>query len=163
MPILSLTECYCTCWACVHNINTLRSRQNGRHFADDIFKCIFLNKNVGISIRISMKFVPKCPINNIPALVQILAWHLPGDKPLSEPMMVKSWMHICVTLPQRVKQCLLCPMSVVPQSALVTVSEIGVRPHLVTHPIIHSGTRTHYNGVIMSAMASQITSLTIVY
>ena len=26
--------------------NTLRSRQNGRHFADDTFKCIFVNENV---------------------------------------------------------------------------------------------------------------------
>ena len=24
-------------------VNTLRPRQNGRHFADNIFKCIFLN------------------------------------------------------------------------------------------------------------------------
>ena len=39
-------------------------------------------------IEISLKFVPKRPINNIPALVQIMAWHRPGDKPLSEPMMV---------------------------------------------------------------------------
>ena len=37
----------------------------------------------------SLKFVPKGPINNIPALVQIMAWCWPGDKPLSEPMMVK--------------------------------------------------------------------------
>ena len=68
-------------------INTLRPRQNGRHFADDIFKCIFLNENVWIPIKISLKFVPKGPINNIPALVQIMAWRRPGDKPLSEPMM----------------------------------------------------------------------------
>ena len=27
-------------------INTLRPRQNSRHFPDDIFKCIFLNGNV---------------------------------------------------------------------------------------------------------------------
>ena len=67
---------------------TLRPRQNGRHFADDIFKCIFLNENVSISIKISLMFVPKGPINNIPALVQIMAWRRPGDKPLSEPMMV---------------------------------------------------------------------------
>ena len=53
--------------------DTLRPRQNGRHFADDIFKCIFLNENVWISIGISLKFVPKDPINNIPALVQIMA------------------------------------------------------------------------------------------
>ena len=50
-------------------INTLRPRQNGRHFADDIFKCIFLIENVGIPIKISLKFVPGGPINNIPALV----------------------------------------------------------------------------------------------
>ena len=64
--------------------NTLRLRQNGCHFPDDIFKCIFLNENVWISIKISLKFVPKGPINNILALVQIMAWHRPGDKPLSE-------------------------------------------------------------------------------
>ena len=69
--------------------NTLRPRQNGRHFADDIFKCIFLNENVWISIKISLKFVPKGPINNIPALVQIMAWRRTGDKPLSEPMMTQ--------------------------------------------------------------------------
>ena len=33
--------------------------QNGRYFADDIFKCIFLYENVWIPIKISMKFVPK--------------------------------------------------------------------------------------------------------
>ena len=79
---------------------TLRPRQNGRHFAEDIFKCIFLNENVSISIKISLKFVPKGPINNIPALVQIMAWHWPGDRPLSELMMVNLSTHICVTRPQ---------------------------------------------------------------
>ena len=54
-------------------VNTLRPRQNGRHFADDTFKRIFLNENVGISIEISLKFVLKGPINNIPALVQVMA------------------------------------------------------------------------------------------
>ena len=47
--------------------NTLRLRQNGRHFADNIFKCIVLNENVWIVIKISLKFVPKGPNNNIPA------------------------------------------------------------------------------------------------
>ena len=55
-------------------VNTLRPRQNGRYFPDDIFKCIFLKENVWIRIKISLKFVPKSPINNIPALVQIMAW-----------------------------------------------------------------------------------------
>ena len=51
------------------SINTLRPRQNGRDFADDIFKCIFLNENVRILIKISLKFVSMGPINNISALV----------------------------------------------------------------------------------------------
>ena len=49
--------------------------------ADDIFKCIFFNENEWILLKISLKFVPKFRINNIPALVQIMAWHRPGDKP----------------------------------------------------------------------------------
>ena len=85
-------------------VNTLRPRQNGRHFADDIFKYIFLNENVWIPIRISLKFVPKGPINNIPALVQIMAWRRPGDKPLSEPVMFGLLTHICVTRPEWVNQ-----------------------------------------------------------
>ena len=51
------------------NFNTLRLRQDGCHFADDILKCIFLNENVWIPIEISLKFVPMGPIDNIPALV----------------------------------------------------------------------------------------------
>ena len=85
------------------HLNTLRPRQNGRHFADDIFKCIFLNENVWIPIKISLKFVLKGPINNIPSMVQIMAWRRPGEKPLSEPMMVSLPTHICVARPQWVK------------------------------------------------------------
>ena len=81
-------------------VNSLRPRQNGRHFEDDIFKCIFLNENVWFLNKISLKFVPKGPINNIPALVQIMAWRRPGDKPLSEPMMISLPTHKCVTRPQ---------------------------------------------------------------
>ena len=50
-------------------VKTLRPRQIGRPFADDIFKCILLNENVLISIKISLKFVSKGHINNTPALV----------------------------------------------------------------------------------------------
>ena len=80
--------------------DTLRLRQNGHHFTDDIFKCIFLNENVWISLNISLKFVPKVWINNKPAVVQIMAWQWPGDKPLYEPMIVSLLTHICVTRPQ---------------------------------------------------------------
>ena len=53
-----------------------------------IFQYIFLNENVWISIKISLKFVPNSPINNIATLVQIMAQRRPGAEPLSEPMMV---------------------------------------------------------------------------
>ena len=85
------------------NVNTLRPRQNGSLFSDDTFKRIFVNENIRISIKISLKFVPKSSINNNPALVLIMAWRRPGDKPLSEPMLVRSLTHICVTRPQWVK------------------------------------------------------------
>ena len=58
-------------------------------FQTTFFKCIFLNENVSISIKIPLKFVPKGP-----ALVQIMAWHRPGNKPLSESMMVVFPTHI---------------------------------------------------------------------
>ena len=82
------------------------TRQNGRNFADDISKWIFLNENVWIPIKISLKFVPQGPINNIPALVQIMAWRRPGAEPLSGPMMVRLPTHICVTQPQWVNKLL---------------------------------------------------------
>ena len=87
-------------------VNTLRPRQNGRHFADGIFNCIFLNKNVWIPSKTSLTFVHRGPINNMPALAQITVWRRPGDKPLSESMMVSLTTHICVTRPQWVKRAL---------------------------------------------------------
>ena len=81
------------------NINSLRPRQNGSHFADDVLKRIFMNENVWISLKTSLKFAPKVPINNIPALV------LAGATPLSGPVMVNILTHICVTRPQWVNTC----------------------------------------------------------
>ena len=81
-------------------LNTLRPRQNGRHFPDDIFKCIFLNENAWISIKIPLKFIPRDRVNSIPALAKLMAWCRPGEKPLSEPMMISLSTHICVTRPQ---------------------------------------------------------------
>ena len=49
-----------------------------------------------------MKFVPNSPINNIPALVQLMAWRRPGDNPFSKAMMVRLPTHIWVTLPEGV-------------------------------------------------------------
>ena len=69
------------------SVNTLRLRQDSRHLAHDIFKCIFFNENCCILIQISLKYVPKGPINNYPALGQIMAWRIFSTKPLSELMM----------------------------------------------------------------------------
>ena len=85
----------CVIWTSI--FNTSRPRQNGRDFVDNIFKCIFLNENVWISLNITRKFIPAFWINNIPALVKIMAWRQPGDKPLSEPMVFSLVTYICVT------------------------------------------------------------------
>ena len=57
--------------------------------ADDKLKCIFLNENHRIPIQISLKFVPRSPIDNNPALIQTMAWNRPDAKPLPELMVTK--------------------------------------------------------------------------
>ena len=86
---------YCDDEAWCH---TLRPRQNCRHFADDIFKCLSLNENIWILLKISLNLVHRVWIDNIQALVQIMTWGRPGAKPLSEPMMANLLTHI--TRPQ---------------------------------------------------------------
>ena len=98
--LLYCTRTHTSPLACLEFVNTLGPRQHGRHFADGAPKRIFLNENVRISIKISLKFVPKGPISNILSLVQIMAWHWPGDKPLFEPMLASLLTHVCVTWPQ---------------------------------------------------------------
>ena len=90
-------------YICVIFFDKLRPRPNGRYFPEYIVKSIFLNDNVYIFIKISLKFVLKGPFNNIPALVQIMAWRRPGDRAQSEPMMDRLQTPICVTQPQWVK------------------------------------------------------------
>ena len=59
--IWNLINCWC------HQFNLSRPEQNGRHFADDNFRCIFVNDNFCILIKMSLKFVPNGPIDNNPA------------------------------------------------------------------------------------------------
>ena len=63
-----------------------------------------MHLNVWISLKISLKFVAKSQINNILALIQIMAWRRPGDNPLSETMMDSLLTHICITWPQWVNK-----------------------------------------------------------
>ena len=74
-------------------VNTRRQGPDGRHLGDDIFKCNFDHGIFNFDKK-SLKLVPRGRINNTPALVQIMAWHRSGDKPLSEPIMFSSLMHI---------------------------------------------------------------------
>ena len=71
---------YCTgwnLWTKLTGANTSPHGQNGRHFADDTFKCIFMNEKSSnvISVRISLTFVPEGANDNKLALVQVMAWH----------------------------------------------------------------------------------------
>ena len=72
-----------------HPVNSSLPEQNDHHFADDIFKCIFMNEKLRILIQISLKFAPEVPIDIKPVLVQIMAWRRTSDKPLSEPMLIQ--------------------------------------------------------------------------
>ena len=85
-------------WASIGSCNGLCSCHNGmlnskpcKHYTQSSLATFYVDP---------LQLVPKGPINNIPALVQIMAWCQPGDKPFSEPMMVSLLMHICVTLPE---------------------------------------------------------------
>ena len=80
------------------NFKTLSWRPNTLHFADNIFKIIFLNDNWCIFIQISLKYVSGCPINNDPALVQTMVRCQRGDKPLSKHMFGNccvDWVYDC--------------------------------------------------------------------
>ena len=125
------------------SVNTLRPRQKRGHFADDIFKRIFLNENVRIWIKISLlKFLPGGPIDNIPALVQIMAWlswlRL-SDKPLSEPVMVTLPTDIFVTRPQWVNENKLL-WTTKDFKVIILIYAILSIPYMV----LFSRLRTHY-------------------
>ena len=74
-------------WCLLQGLTHFPLDKMAANLADDIFCCIFLNENVWILIKISLKFVPKGPIDNETALVQVMDWRRTGHKPLSEPML----------------------------------------------------------------------------
>ena len=159
----SMSHWWHTCWGnCTgtlsfylshfNSFNTLGPRQNRRHFADDIFKCIFLNENVWISIKISLNFIPKGPINNIPTLVQIMAWRRPDDKPLSEAMTVNLPTHICVTRPQWVNY----GRKQIPYTSVQSSSEFQWLKRMIGYQLCcssdsHQSNISHCQEIFMSA------------
>ena len=75
--------------AALQLLNSSPPGHNGRHIANNVFKCIFINEKFCILKQLTLKFAPKAQINNIPELVQVMAWRQSGDKPLSEPMLTR--------------------------------------------------------------------------
>ena len=103
------------------SFNSSPSGQNGRHFAGDIFKSIFLNENVWLPTKIPLKFVSKGPIKDIPASVQVMVWRRPGD--------------ICGTRGRWVNYLEICPYSraaSVPMQVTDVSLPCGCKPG--THP-----------------------------
>ena len=109
------TTAFCCIKYCVSHRRSFDSFlthwRNGHNFADDPFKRILLNETFRSAFKISLTFAPKGPVNNIEAFVQIMAWCRPGDKPLSEPMIMSLLTHVCVHWPQCVNDmCIMCNM-----------------------------------------------------
>ena len=69
-------------------MNMLKLRHNDHHFSDDKFKCIFLNGNFWILDKKSLEYVLLGLINDIIALIQVMAWRRTGEKPFCESMVV---------------------------------------------------------------------------
>ena len=83
-----------------NNTQTTSLTHWGRDKMADISQTTFSNVFSSMwmfEFRLKLKFVPKGPINTIPALAQIMAWRRPGDKPLSEAMLISLPMHICIS------------------------------------------------------------------
>ena len=93
----------CCYWYGKNAVLTHWGRDKMADIFETTFRNTFLNQNASMLNKISLKFVPNGLINNIPSLAQIMAWYWPGDRPLSEPMVVRLRTHIWVTRPQWVK------------------------------------------------------------
>ena len=94
-------------WISCIRLNTLSSRRHFRHFADDILKYSSLFRNVWISLKISLRVIPKVRFSNIAALVLTMACRRPSDNQLFELMMVSLLTHVCAPWPQWVDITLL--------------------------------------------------------
>ena len=135
----SLFEIYMRLLALLVMMAFLLHASRPRH--NVILKRIFLSENIRISIKNSLNLIPRGPINNIPALAQIMAWCLSGNKPLSEPMMVSFLMHLCVTRPQWVKTArisklvIYCNWSKWNTAKIINITDNAFNTHSVLYPI----------------------------
>ena len=88
-------------WVGTGGVNTLRLRQNGTHFTDNILKYIFVNENFWFSYKIALKWVPCDLSDDQSALVEVMIWHWIGDKLSPQPMMIPfTNAYQCISLPK---------------------------------------------------------------
>ena len=96
--LINLTQCMIlvqyywydnVCMKPSNTVEILKPRQNGSHFADDSFKCIFLNDNFQVSNKVWLQCVLEGLIDCKSTLFQIMTWCWTGNKPLSVPMGTK--------------------------------------------------------------------------
>ena len=98
----------------IHQLNTLRPRQNGRHFADDFSNAFPWIKVYEFWLKCHWSLILRVLLTIFhAALVQIMAWRRPGGKPLSEAMIFRLLTHLCVTRPQWFKLSSLIHINVV--------------------------------------------------
>ena len=88
VPVSGLVVPHHTNCTCVNTLRPVCKRHFQIHFPE--WKCFW------IRIKMSPKFGSKSPVNNIPALVQIMTWWRPDNKPLSEPMTIINYWHIYI-------------------------------------------------------------------
>ena len=94
-PVSKLCEQACG-FATQGITNTARLNQNGLSFPENIFKCIFFNESIKLSINIPLKFAPNKQYSSNGSDND---WHRLGDQPSPQPMVVNLLMHIFTTLP----------------------------------------------------------------
>ena len=137
--------------------------QDGRHFAEDIFKRNFVIKNVTISIQISLKFVLRDSNDNKSALVQVMAWCRTGDKPLPDQV---SWRIYAPLDGYELISGRWCARHTQEWNPKANCGSRTYFPPMTKHILpsqTHGCEGGHCSDVKMGAMASQITGLTIVY
>ena len=110
-------------------VTTLGLRQNCYHLADDIFKRVFLNENIWIAIKISLKFVPKGAFDNMPALVQTMAWRRQATSHYLKQLWLSLPTHICITGLNEL-------MSKIEDIKFLAKSKLGYLHYLCVHDVI---------------------------
>ena len=134
---------------------TLRPRQNAHHFADDILKCIFFNENEWSSLKISLNIVPKVPINNIPALVLIIAWRRQATRHyLNQWWLIYWFIYASLGLNELYIECswkgltFRCVVRAI-HSVLLTFKRVGRIPFLEQRPQLCQEFHVHYSGDLL--------------